>query len=192
MQWPPLFWTECGILCSAVQKCSINDLFYDRLPIIINSYVAYTQFSRRNYTRSWLSWESLLGFWTAHLLYLATSWTTLFRYFACLHELVGFLVCLFSCCIMYCVYDLIINIFIILHTYLTLWHWIIGKPYLLTQFLAATRLDILLTHCSSPYSSELIMHGNDLVENSALKNRHPHTYCFLRPYIQYHVFLIFK
>jgi len=28
---------------------------------------------------------------------------------ACLHELVGFLVCLFSCCFLYFVYDLILN-----------------------------------------------------------------------------------
>jgi len=90
-------------------NCSINDLIYGRLPIIINSYVC------NSVDETTLDRVAFMG----ELIMIRDSSLTLsgllssdglndvFRTFA--RAIVGFSVCLFSYCILYLVYDIIIN-----------------------------------------------------------------------------------
>jgi len=94
------------VFCAERFNCSINDLIYGHLPIIINFYVCNSVY------KTTLDRVAFLR----ELIMIQNSSLTLSiqrraerRYFARLHELVGFLVRLFSCCILYFVCDLIIN-----------------------------------------------------------------------------------
>jgi len=98
------------VYCAERFNCNVNDLIYGRLSIIISSYVRNSV--DETTLDPWLSRGSLLFCVTVHLTIadlLSSDELIKRRFFARLHELVGFLVCLLSCCILYSVYDLIIN-----------------------------------------------------------------------------------